>query len=250
MRSNVKTIKLTTWLSLILIAITYLISIKRICGGNELKWLPDSFLLAVFGGAFASMLVVLICEISKYYQNRESTETYLVSHLYYLYGQLQVISKNIGFFIEQKDRMPQNSLIQLIANVEAEMNAIYFADYAPYKKNNAILTEKMEYNNGIFPVIQQFMQDCRLIEIAAITDEMIRIKKSMGTDEGTENNVSLVLLKLSEQVQEPLSLINKLLTRIDQICHGRYNWSKRRDDLVKGIPDNRTDMLELFLQKK
>ena len=72
----------------------------------------------------------------------------------------------------------------------------------------------------------------------------------MSTDEGTENNASLVLLKLSEQVREPLSLIDQLLTRIDQLCHGRYNWSKVRDDLIKGMPDNRTDMLELFLQKK
>ena len=250
MRSNVKTIKLTSWLSLILIAITYLISIKGIWGANELKWLPDTFLLAVFGGAFASMLVVLICEISKYYHNRESAETYLVSHLYYLYGQLQVMSKNIDFFIKQKDHIPKNALAQVVVNAEAEMNAVYFADYAPYKKNNAILAEKMDYNNKIFPVIQQFMQNCRLIEIAVITDEMIKIKKSMGTDEGTENNASLVLLKLSEQVREPLSLIDKLLTRIDQLCHGRYNWSKVRDDLIKGMPDNRTDMLDLFLKKK
>ncbi len=99
-------------------------------------------------------------------------------------------------------------------------------------------------------MIQQFMQDCRLIEIAIINDEMIKIKKSMGTDEGTGNNATLVLLKLSEQVREPLSLIDQLLTRIDQLCHGRYNWSKVRDDLIKGMPDNRIDMLELFLQKK
>ena len=250
MRSNVKTIKLTSWLSLILVAITYLISIKGIWGANELKWLPDTFLLAVFGGAFASMLVVLICEISKYYHNRESAETYLVSHLYYLYGQLQVMSKNIDFFIKQKDHIPKNALAQVVVNAEAEMNAVYFADYAPYKKNNAILAEKMDYNNKIFPVIQQFMQNCRLIEIAVITDEMIKIKKSMGTDEGTGNNASLVLLKLSEQVREPLSLIDKTLTRIDQLCHGRYNWSKVRDDLIKGMPDNRTDMLDLFLKKK
>lgn len=91
MRSNVKTIKLTTRLSLTLAAMTYLISIKGVLGIDEIKWLPDTFLFAVFGGAFASMLVVMICEISKYYENRESTETFLYSHLYYLYGQLQIM---------------------------------------------------------------------------------------------------------------------------------------------------------------
>lgn len=86
MNGSVKIIKLTTWLSVLLAVITYIITIKGNFGVCELNWCPDSFLLAVFGGAFASMLVVLICEISKYYQNRESAETYLVSHLYYLYS--------------------------------------------------------------------------------------------------------------------------------------------------------------------
>ena len=103
MRGNVKTIKLTAWLSAIFALITYFISIKGMLGISDLKWLPDIFLLAVFGGAFASMLVVLICEISKYVQNRENAETYLFSHLYYLYGQLQMISKNINFLVAQKD---------------------------------------------------------------------------------------------------------------------------------------------------
>ncbi|MBQ6538562.1 MAG: hypothetical protein IJL75_06610, partial [Eubacterium sp.] len=67
MRSNVRIIKLTTLLSLILVVITYLVSIKGFLGVSNIEWLPDSFLLAVFGGAFASMLVVLVCEISKYY---------------------------------------------------------------------------------------------------------------------------------------------------------------------------------------
>lgn len=91
MRSNVKTIKLTIWSSMLLATVTYFISVKGILGASDLKWLPDTFLLAVFGGAFASMLVVMICEISKYFENRESTETFLFSHLYYLYGQLRVI---------------------------------------------------------------------------------------------------------------------------------------------------------------
>ena len=47
MRSNVKTIKLTTRLSLILAVITYLISIKGVLGLDEIKWLPDTFLFVV-----------------------------------------------------------------------------------------------------------------------------------------------------------------------------------------------------------
>ena len=249
MRGNIKTIKLTAWLSVILAGITYFVSIKGTCGINELKWLPDIFLLAVFGGAFASMLVVLICEISKYYQNRENAETYLFSHLYYLYGQMQVILKNIDYCAAHKDEMYKNVLSQLIANAEAEMNAIYYADYAPFTKENAILTAKLKYNSEVFSIIQELLKNCRMLEIAVLTDEMNATKKKLGMDNGADNNTPLVLSKLSEQIREPISLLDGLLTEIDLACNGRYNWKQLRDDLVNRIQDTRTDMIESFLGK-
>ena len=244
MRSNVKTIKLATRLSLILAVITYLISIKGVLGLDEIKWLPDTFLFAVFGGAFASMLVVMICEISKYYENRESTETFLYSHLYYLYGQLQVMLKNIDFLAKYNDTIQKDALKQLIHNSEAEMNTVFYIDYAPYKSNNVILAEKENYNKIVFPVVQSFFQDCRMFEVAVLTDDMVKIKGGIG------DNTNLVLEKLSTQIQEPLSLLDALLIKIDQSCKGRYNWPQVRDSMVKGIPDTQIDMLEQFLGKK
>lgn len=250
MRSNVKTIKLTTQLSLFLAAITYFISVKGAWGANDLKWLPDDFLLAIFGGAFASMLVVLICEISKYIENRENTESYIFSHLYYLYGQLQVIRKNVDFLVTHKEQIHKDALSQLISNSEAEMNTIYYADYAPYKKDNAILAEKMKYNNTIFPIIQQFLQKCRLFEIAVLTDAITINERKMGISGGSDNNTHLVLMKLSKEIEVPLMEIDASLTRIDHLCHGRYNWQQIRDTLIESIPDNSIDMLESFLEKK
>ena len=250
MRSNVKTIKLTIWASLLLATITYFISVKGVLGTSDLKWLPDTFLLTVFGGAFASMLVVMICEISKYFENKVSTEAFLFLHLYYLYGQLQVILKNLDFLATHEDQMHKNALKQLIHNSEAEMNAIYYADYAPYKTNNPILAEKIKYNSQIFPIIRCFLQNCGMFEMAVLTDEKIKIERSLGIDKGTDNNAHLVLKKLFADIQKPLTLLDNMLTRIDKHCQGRYNWAQIRDNMQKGLPDNRTDMLERFLEKK
>ena len=244
MRSNVKTIKLTTRLSLTLAAMTYLISIKGVLGIDEIKWLPDTFLFAVFGGAFASMLVVMICEISKYYENRESTETFLYSHLYYLYGQLQIMLQNIYFLAKHNDAIQKDALKQLIHNSEAEMNTVFYIDYAPYKSNNVILVEKENYNKIVFPAVQGFLRDCRTFELAVLTDEIIKRKGGIG------DNSNLVLEKFSTQIQEPLLQLNALLIKIDKSCKGRYNWPQVRDRMVKGIPDTQIDMLEQFLGKK
>lgn len=249
MRGNVATIKLTAWLSALFVVITYLIAIKGVFNIGDLKWLPDTFLLAVFGGAFASMLVVLICEISKYVQNKKTAETYLFSHLYYLYGQLQVISKNTNFLVAQKDYIHKDSLTELIANAEAEMNAVYYADYAPYKKHNSVLAEKIKYNSKTFPVIQEFLKNCRMLEIAVLTDKLNATLKKAGNKIVEGKNTPAVLEKLCAQIQEPISLLDSLLTEIDQLCHGRYNWQQLKDGLTERMPNVQTDLLEQFLQK-
>lgn len=249
MRSNVKTINLTMRLSLLFAAFTYLISIKGILGANNLKWLPDDFLFAIFGGAFASMLVVLICEISKYFENRENTETFIFSHLYYLYGQLQIILKNIDFLATNTGQIHKDALKQLIYNSETEMNTLYYADYAPYKTSNPILAEKVKYNGMVFPVIQRFLQNCRMFEMATLNDSIIINERGLGVDDGLDENTQLVLMKLSKDIQKPLTLLDEMLTRIDQLCDGRYNWKQKRDKMLKVLPDNRTDMLERYLDK-
>ena len=218
-----------------------------------LKWLPDSFLLAVFGGAFASMLVVLICEISKYWQNRKSTEDYLFFHLYYLYGQLQIISKNIDYLLslEEKD-IPKGALNQLISNTEAEMNAIYYIDFAPVFTDDLVLKEKQYYNIEVFPVIQSFLQSCRMFEIAAIKDQIsineVRIGQLTNkTVNRRFDNKARVLNRLKQLIRDPIVYIDGLESRIDKHCNGRYGWDKLRDAFLEGLPDNQADALERFL---
>ena len=248
MRGNVKTIKITACFSVILAITTYLITIKNYYFAVECKWLPDSFLIATFGGAFASMLVVMICEVSKYYQNRENTETFIFEHLRYLYGRLWTIKKNLEFLKLQDENIPRNAITQVISYAEAEMNAIFFSDYAPLKKNNAFLREKMDYNKTIFPRIQKFLFDCRTLEMAIIKDEIIKSERKRGHNCEVANNKVLVLTKLLEKEKESLTLIDGILTRIDKLCNGKYNWASIRDNMVKSIPDTRTDWVEKFLK--
>lgn len=249
MRANVKIINLTARLSLCLAVITYFVSIKQFLGIQEYKWLPDLFLLTVFGGAFASTLIVLICEISKYFQNKETMETYLFSHLYYLYGQLQVISKNIAFLKTLEDQVPKNALSQLITNAESEMNTVYYADYAPYRESNSVLRIKVRYNENGFFIVRQFLQNCGLLEIAVLSDEINRIEIKMGINREQSSNTYLVLSKLSDEIQAPLKSIDDLLVNLDQKCNGRYHWPQIKNSIVQRIPDNRIDMLEHYLSK-
>ena len=75
---------------------------------------------------------------------------------------------------------------------------MFYIDYAPYKSNNVILVEKENYNKIVFPAVQGFLRDCRTIELAVLTDEIIKRKGGIG------DNSNLVLEKFSTQIQEPL----------------------------------------------
>ena len=65
MRIQIKVIRFVAIMSVILAAITYLISLNIEVGFIKLNapWISNNFALTVFGGAFASMLVVLVCEL-------------------------------------------------------------------------------------------------------------------------------------------------------------------------------------------
>jgi len=250
MRSNVKTIKLTAWLSLVLAAITYIVSIKGAWGVRDSKWLPDVFLLAVFGGAFASMLVVLICEISKYCQNRDNVETYLFSHLNYLYGHLLVISRNISFLSNHKEYLQKNVLAQLIANAESEMNAVYYTDYAPFSRANKISKIKQDYDKTTFTIIRDFLHDCGMLDIAIITDMLLKYEKKTNGKKELCNNAHLVLTKLSVLNQKALDEIDLLLERIDQSHNNKFNWSNIRKHINEEVQENQTDLMEKFIEEK
>ena len=67
MSSNLKTMKLTAILSGVFLIVTFTVCLNMSYEWFSIKWLSNDFLLTVFGGLFASTLVVLICEWQKYF---------------------------------------------------------------------------------------------------------------------------------------------------------------------------------------
>lgn len=64
MSASVNTIKRLLWVLLGVFALTYIISlnIENHFVAVNTKWLSNVFLFAIVGGAFASLVIVLVCE--------------------------------------------------------------------------------------------------------------------------------------------------------------------------------------------
>lgn len=74
MSTNLKIIKFTAIVSGVSFLATFVICLNISYGRFDIKWLSNEFLLTIFGGVFASTLVVLICETHKYFLNKTQAE--------------------------------------------------------------------------------------------------------------------------------------------------------------------------------
>ena len=98
MNTSIKVIKFTTKAAIVLAAITYLISLNIAFGWFDIKWCSNNFLFTVFGGAFASTLVVLICELQKYQQCKRDTIDFAFNQIGSIYAWLKVMTYNLKRF--------------------------------------------------------------------------------------------------------------------------------------------------------
>ncbi len=107
MRGSVKVIKFTTVMSILFLVLTYLtaVNIETHMVGFNTVWLSNNFALTVFGGVFASMLVVLICEFQKYITTKASVEEYIFYQGLYLYCALYLMKQNISDYQKMQKQL-------------------------------------------------------------------------------------------------------------------------------------------------
>ena len=137
MSTNIKVIRYTAVLSGILAILTYLISLNIAFEWFDWNWFSNGFMLTIFGGAFASMLVVLICEIQKYLENKRLSEDVLYAHVGYVYAHLYVIETNLKRQLENKKETVYKELIRNnLENLKQEIEIIRSIDYTRFSKKN------------------------------------------------------------------------------------------------------------------
>ena len=95
MGTSVKVIKFTSVASAILVLFTYAVSLAAAYECFDMPWLSNSFLLTIFGGALASMLVVLICEIQKYVLIKREMENQIFIHAGAVCGKLLIMQLEV-----------------------------------------------------------------------------------------------------------------------------------------------------------
>ena len=111
MRESIKVIKWCSFISIVFLILTYSVTVNsegHFISVNSV-WISNSFLITLFGGVFASMLVVVLCEIQKYLSAKTSTEEYLFYQSLYLYQALMQMKTIIGDYLNHNEwPVPEN----------------------------------------------------------------------------------------------------------------------------------------------
>lgn len=242
MSVSVNTIKRLMAVLIGVFAITYFISLNMENHYIILntKWLSNDFLFAISGGTFASLVVVLVCEIIKYRQIKIATEGALFSYLANLYGQFLIIKGNCTRTLKSHNIVSDNLIQSTCDNSMMLVDYINGIDYSPYCKNNIIKDILDQFKKEKYSTLKNVLISFANLRIAIREDSIILLqqgKRDIVTSDC--RNTQGTLNKIKSQTSTILIYLDQIISQIDNGLQNKYNWQS-----LKKTMDTYQDNLE------
>lgn len=236
MKTSLNTIKYVLILAGVFLLLAYSISlnIENKFFILDTFWLSNDFFFAIAGGSFASLLVILVCELQKYFLLKRQTEDCIYNQLFALYSQITIIHYNTERQLNDTNISVPYNLIEEVANRgQLCLNNLVSIDYTIFDKYNTIkgILNLYSGNNGM--CIRSFLQDSVFLKIAINEDKMEMLRR--GRDEivtSSSPKTNLTLKKIFDDSSAVLTLIENSLDTIDKECKKRYHWNDVKRNMI------------------
>lgn len=255
MSTNIKIIKYLTILCLVFIGLTYAIFLNMEVGYVILKseWISNNLLFAIFSGAFASGLVVVLSEIRQYLINKKSTQDILFSQFATLYGQLLIMQNNMKRSLEQREEIITNSLLEQSSSISRmcieNISNVDYTTFCPQKNLQKMIQRfRLRYK----PEFISYLNNCGYLKVAIVEDQMFNMKTlgHQGTITSKSLNTGKTIIKLQKDIQPLLIIINQCLEILDNSVSNRYDWASVKNNM-QAYHNNYTFIsLDDFLSKE
>ena len=244
MRESIKVIKWCSCFTILFLVLTYIVSVNmeiEFIAFNS-PWLSNNFLLTLFGGVFASMLVVVLCEIQKYLSAKANTEQYLFFQGLYLYQtleQMRVIAND--YLVHQEYQVTENLFDESVRTIQAEMNALQVTDYATFRqKQETLMFEHGRFRVETLPKLQPLLQSGTRLRIAINEAQIEDLQKQMESHQyvcsrpaitSSRGRISQALKCEEVLFSEAVALMDKYLATVDSYCGKRFKWAEVKGKL-------------------
>lgn len=233
MRDSVKIIRFISVITILLFVSTYLITLNiemHIIELNSL-WISNNLALTVFGGAFASMLVVLVCEIQKYITTKKSVENHIFYQALYLYQSLFLMQQNICDY--QKNStidVPNNLLDETTRMILCQITELQCTDYVTLIKKSNLITVHQEFCQKTAINMQPIINGCSALKIAISKVKIIYLSQNLPMKAITSMTEPLksVLDVQHKKISKALEETDEYLENIDKYCGYRFKWKEQQ----------------------
>ena len=252
MSTSVNTIKRLFWIMLGVLVLTYLISlnIENHFFVANIKWLSNEFLFAIAGGAFASLLIVLICELIKYRQLKFATENALLVNLGSLYGQFLLIRSSCKRVLNNKDLVSDNLIQPTCNNATMVVDSIYGIDYVLLSRTNKVKDLLDQFKSHKFLTIKNILTNFTFLRIAICEDKKILLAQGKQNPVNSDSpNTNLVLNKVVNQSTTILTYLDQIITQIDDETGNKYQWQNRNQTLISYQENYTSQQLEDYIKE-
>lgn len=234
MSVSVNTIKRLLALLLLVLIITYIISVNKenLFLVFNTRWLSNDFLFAIASGAFASLVIVLVCEIIRYRQFKFATERALFSYLGSLYGQILIIRGNCKRTLNGHDLVPDNLIQSPCDNAMMLADHINGIDYTTFCKKNKVSCILSKFKTDKYLLLKHVLISFTYLRIAIREDSKILLqqgKRDIVTSDCP--NVKDALNKVIGQTSTILTYLDQIISQMDDGLDNRYNWHILRKTL-------------------
>lgn len=234
MSVSVNTIKRLLAILIGVLAITYLISLnmENHYFISNTEWLSNDFLFAIAGGTFASLFVVLVCEIIKFRQLKLATENTLLVYLGSLYGQFMIIRSNCKRVLNSNIFISDNLIQSTCDNATIVVDSINGIDYTLICNTNKVGDLLNQFKTAKYLTIKNILINFAYLKMAIWEDGKVLIsqgKQNLVTSDCS--NTNKVLNKIISQSTTILTYLDQVITQMDNELGNKYQWQDRKQAL-------------------
>ncbi len=236
MSGNIKTIKFTAILSAIFALLTYIITLNLELSffAPNWPWISSNFALTVCGGIFASTLVVMLCEVQKYFSNKANCENYLFYQAMYLYIALFLIQRTTKEYIETPtEAVPENLLKDNVQKAQWQLNAIQGVDYVTFLKRSKVMSAHHNFCSKEIPKIRSFLSVDNYLKRVILTVKIADLEQSGVRKPVTTAKPQILqtLTAINEKSLAFLDDVSNYMQSIDDACHHRFTWGVQKQKI-------------------
>lgn len=221
-------------ISIIFLVTTYLFFLAKSYEWFDIKWLTNDFLIAVFGGAFASSLVVFLNDTFSYHKCKRSMEDQLYSNAIFLFTNAIVAKNTLNYFLDKTHKQVVENIIENQKFIMlSSLKTICNIDYATFCKNQNLFKELQELKSKYYEYENIITNSTIYLNLAINETKLQEFQKG---NMSVQVNASFDIVKRTiEEVKTDIETIigvcDNLMQAIDY--SGRYCWKKNKETIMQ-----------------